>query len=62
MVNPPVADESGKARDTAESAASALAPDADVLGSIDSAGLGASTFVVLRCAAPKPAAAAATLR
>ena len=47
----------------AESAAAALAPDADVLASVDSAGLGASTFAVLRRAATKPTAAtAAALR
>ena len=42
----------------AESAAAALAPDADVLGSVDAAGLGASTFAVLRRAAAKPTATA----
>src|SRR5271169_2139167 len=47
----------------AESAAAALAPDADVLASVDSAGLGASTFAVLRRAAGKPTAtASAALR
>ena len=42
----------------AESAAAALAPDADVFGSVDAAGLGASTFSVLRRAAAKPTATA----
>ena len=42
----------------AESAAAALAPDADVLGSVDAAGLGTSTFAVLRRAAAKPTATA----
>ena len=32
----------------AESAAAVLAPDADVLASVDAAGLGSSTFAVLR--------------
>ena len=43
---------------TAESAASVLAPDADVLGSVDAAGLGASTLAVMRRAAAKPTATA----
>ena len=38
----------------AESAAAALAPDADVLASVDAAGLGSSTLAVLRRAAAKP--------
>ncbi|HEY2287534.1 MAG TPA: hypothetical protein VGH88_17480, partial [Streptosporangiaceae bacterium] len=42
----------------AESAAGAVAPDADVFGSVDAAGLGSSTFSVLRRAAVKPAATA----
>ena len=42
----------------AESAAAALAPDADVFGSVDAAGLGSSTFSVLRRAAAKPTATA----
>ena len=47
----------------AESAAAALAPDADVLGSVDAAGLGASTLAVMRRAAGKPTAtASAALR
>ncbi len=40
----------------AESAAAVLAPDADVLGSVDAAGLGTATFAVLRRAATKPGA------
>src|SRR5271166_3939088 len=49
--------------EAAESAAAALAPDADVLASVDSAGLGTSTFAVMRRAATKPAATgAAALR
>jgi polyhydroxyalkanoate synthase subunit PhaC len=40
----------------AESAAAALAPDADVLASVDAAGLGTSTFAVMRRAAIKPTA------
>ena len=49
--------------DAAESAAAALAPDADVLASVDAAGLGTSTFAVMRRAATKPAATgAAALR
>jgi polyhydroxyalkanoate synthase len=40
----------------AESAAAVLAPDADILASVDSAGMGASTFAVLRRAAVKPGA------
>ena len=35
----------------AESAAATLAPDADVLASVDAAGLGSSTFAVMRRAA-----------
>src|SRR5271169_528106 len=47
----------------AESAAAALAPDADVLASVDAAGLGTSTLAVMRRAATKPAATtAAALR
>src|SRR4029079_11745318 len=46
-----------KAWQAAESAAAALAPDADVFGSVDAAGLGSSTFAVLRRAAAKPTAA-----
>ena len=42
----------------AESAAAALAPDADALASVDAAGLGSSTFAVLRRAAAKPSATA----
>ena len=42
------------ARQAAESAAAVLAPDADVFGSVDAAGLGASTFAVLRRAAARP--------
>jgi polyhydroxyalkanoate synthase len=42
----------------AEAAAAALAPDADVLASVDAAGLGSSTFSVLRRAAAKPTATA----
>ena len=42
----------------AESAAAALAPDADVFGSVDAAGLGASTLAVMRRAAAKPTATA----
>jgi polyhydroxyalkanoate synthase len=42
----------------AESAAAALAPDADVLASVDAAGLGTSTFAVLGRAAAKPTATA----
>jgi len=45
-----------KAWQAAESAAAALAPDADVFGSVDAAGLGSSTFAVLRRAAAKPTA------
>ncbi len=49
--------------EAAESAAAALAPDADVLASVDAAGLGTSTFAVMRRAATKPAATgAAALR
>src|SRR2546428_7298366 len=40
----------------AESAAAGLSPDADMLASVDAAGLGASTFAVLRRAAAKPTA------
>ena len=43
---------------TAEAAAASLAPDADVFGSVDAAGLGSSTFSVLRRAAAKPTATA----
>jgi polyhydroxyalkanoate synthase len=51
------------ARETAESAAEVLAPEADVLASLDAAGLGQSTFAVLRRAASKPSAtASAALR
>jgi polyhydroxyalkanoate synthase len=50
--------EQEKAWQAAESAAAVLAPDADVLGSVDAAGLGASTFSVLRRAATKPTATA----
>ncbi len=47
-----------KAWHTAEAAAASLAPDADVFGSVDAAGLGSSTFSVLRRAAGKPTATA----
>ena len=51
------------ARETAESAAEVLAPDADVLASIDAAGLGEATLAVLRRAAGHPGAtASATMR
>ncbi len=51
------------ARETAESAAEVLAPDADMLASLDAAGLGESTLAVLRRAAMNPGATtAATLR
>ena len=51
------------ARETAEAAAEVLAPDADIFGSLDAAGLGESTLAVLRRAAMKPSAmASATLR
>jgi polyhydroxyalkanoate synthase subunit PhaC len=43
----------------AESAAAALAPEADLLASVDAAGLGQSTLSVLQRAAGKPSAAAA---
>ena len=43
---------------TAESAAAVLAPDADVLATVDAAGLGSSTFAVMRRAAANPAATA----
>jgi len=47
----------------AEEAAAVLGPEAGVIASADAAGLGASTFAVLRRAASKPGAtAAATLR
>ena len=47
----------------AESAAAALAPDADVFGSVDAAGLGQATLSVLWRAARQPAATtAATMR
>src|SRR5690348_10045079 len=42
----------------AESAAAVLAPDADVLASVDAAGLGSATLAVLRRAAAKPTATA----
>jgi polyhydroxyalkanoate synthase len=42
----------------AEAAAASVAPDADVFGSVDAAGLGSSTFSVLRRAAAKPTATA----
>src|SRR6185312_6000429 len=42
----------------AESAAAALAPDADMFGSVDAAGLSSSTAAVLRRAAAKPTATA----
>src|ERR1700754_4155640 len=45
-----------KAWQAAESAAPAPARDADVFGSVDAAGLGSSTFAVLRRAAAKPTA------
>ena len=45
-----------KAWQAAEAAAAVLAPDADVLASVDAAGLGSSTFAVLRRAAAKPGA------
>jgi polyhydroxyalkanoate synthase len=51
------------ARETAESAADVLAPEAGLLASADAAGLGQSTFAVLRRAAAKPGAtASAALR
>jgi polyhydroxyalkanoate synthase len=51
------------ARETAEAAAEVLAPDADILASLDAAGLGESTLAVLRRAAMHPSAmASATLR
>src|SRR6266705_2251424 len=43
---------------TAEAAAASLAPDADVFGSVDAAGLGSSTAAVLRRAAARPTATA----
>ena len=47
----------------AEEAAAVLGPEAGIIASADAAGLGASTFAVLRRAAQKPGAtAAATLR
>ena len=47
----------------AESAAAVLAPDAGVFGSVDAAGLGASTLAVMRRAAAKPTdTASATMR
>src|SRR5262245_16400820 len=47
----------------AEAAAASLAPDADLFGSVDAAGLGSSTFSVLRRAVAKPTAtASATMR
>jgi len=51
------------AQETAWQAAAVLAPDADVLASVDAAGLGAATFAVMRRAATKPGAtASAALR
>src|SRR6202045_782994 len=51
------------ARQAAESAAGVLGPEADVLASADSAGLGEATMAVLSRAARQPAAmAAATMR
>ena len=51
------------ARESAEAAAEALAPDADVLASVDAAGLGEATLAVLRRAAGHPGAtASATMR
>src|SRR2546421_381577 len=50
--------EQERAWQAAEAAAGALAPDADVFGSVDAAGLGSSTFSVLRRAAAKPTATA----
>ena len=51
------------ARETAESAADVLAPEAGLLASVDAAGLGQSTLAVLRRAAGNPAAtASAALR
>ncbi len=46
----------------AESAASVLGPEADVLASLDAAGLGEATAAVLRRAATNPATMAAVLR
>ena len=46
------------ARETAESAAEVLAPDANVLASLDAAGLGEATLAVLRRAAGHPSATA----
>jgi polyhydroxyalkanoate synthase subunit PhaC len=52
-----------KAREIAEAAAEALAPDADILASADAAGLGEAMLAVLRRAAMNPSAtASATLR
>jgi polyhydroxyalkanoate synthase len=52
-----------KARESAEAAAEALAPDADILASADAAGLGEAMLAVLRRAAMNPSAtASATLR
>src|SRR5947208_16381655 len=50
--------EQERAWQAAEAAAGALAPDADVFGSVDAAGLGSSTFSVLRRAANKTTATA----
>jgi polyhydroxyalkanoate synthase len=51
------------ARETAEAAAAVLGPEADVLASVDAAGLGESTLAVLWRAAANPgAAASAALR
>ncbi len=51
------------ARETAELAAEVLAPDANVLASVDAAGLGEATLAVLRRAAGHPGAtASATMR
>jgi len=52
-----------KARESAEAAAEALAPDAGILASADAAGLGEAMLAVLRRAAMNPSAtASATLR
>ena len=47
-----------KAWQAAESAAAVLAPDADVLGSVDAAGLGEATLSVLQRATLQPTATA----
>src|SRR2546430_9162452 len=47
-----------KGGQAAEAAAAALAPGADVFGSVDAGGLGSSRFSVLRRAAAKPTATA----